>query len=42
MGFDEQGETRVIQRVQFGGDQGLVRGGELPFLEAEAPYALQK
>lgn len=47
-GFDGLGERRVIQAVQFWADLGLLRGGELPFLEAEvalrerARYALQK
>lgn len=43
-----QGEPRVIQKVQFQGALGLVRGGEFPFLEAEialgeySHYTLQK
>lgn len=34
-GFYGQGETRVVQTVQFWGELDLLRGGELPFLEAE-------
>lgn len=44
LGFAGQGETRVIQTVQFWGDLGLVGGGELRFwkLKSHAPEALQK